>query len=290
MALKCASQVRSFCRPAACASTIAWIWICGACAPSVGPVLFQSNDAAIVDADMPVDAMAPFFPPVPGTSWQIQLTNPIDSSFDVHMYMVDLFTTSDAEVAALRAQGRVVICWVSVGSYEPWRPDADAFPSDTLGDSLGGGGELFVDIRDPRIHTIMTTRFDVAIRRGCDGVAPANVDAYDNSSGFALTAEDQLVYNRWIAAEAHARTLSVGLVNDPNQALELVSNFDWAMSLECVRFSECDAFRAFIDSGKAVFHVEFGRATSEFCPLTNSMNFDSLKKNVSLDAYREACR
>jgi hypothetical protein len=270
-------------------SMVAIMFFAG-CAPSIGPVLFQIQDGAVSDAIPQGDAPRPFFRPEPGTRWQIQLTGSIDTALDVQMYAIDLFTASNADIAALHSAGRVVICWLSVGSYEPWRPDIDAFPPETLGASLGGRGEVFVDIRDPRIRTIVAARLDLAVARGCDGVIPANVDGYDNRSGFDLTAEDQLAYNRWVATEAHARSLSVGLVNDPRQAPELASSFDWAMTLECVRFSECDAFRSFIDSNKAVFHVEYSLALSDFCRVANSMNFDSLKKNVSLDAYREACR
>ena len=41
--------------------------------------------------------------------------------------------------------------------------------------------------------------------------AALNVDGYLNNTGFPLTYDDQLTYNIWFAAAAHARGLSVGL-------------------------------------------------------------------------------
>ena len=46
----------------------------------------------------------------------------------------------------------------------------------------------------------------------------------------------------------------------------------------------------FVNAGKAVFNVEYSLSTSQFCPQANSLNFNSLKKNESLDASRVACR
>ncbi len=57
----------------------------------------------------------------------------------------------------------------------------------------------------------MLRRLDLAVTKGCDGVEPDNMDGYANDSGFPLTAEDQLTFNRFIANEAHRRGLAVGL-------------------------------------------------------------------------------
>ena len=47
---------------------------------------------------------------------------------------------ADAEVvAALQAQGSRVVCYISVGSWEDWRPDADQFPAAVIGCSGAGG-------------------------------------------------------------------------------------------------------------------------------------------------------
>ena len=45
------------------------------------------------------------------------------------MYDVDLFDTPVSVVASLHARGRKVICYMSAGSWEDFRPDATRFPA-----------------------------------------------------------------------------------------------------------------------------------------------------------------
>ena len=231
--------------------------------------------------------------PAPGTSWQWQLSGTIDTSLAVAMYDVDLFDTSDEVLSTLRARGIRIVCYFSAGSHEDWRADASELPSSAIGRPLDGwAGERWLDIRSPSVRAQMKARLVRAKQRGCDGVEPDNVDAYVNPSGFALTAVDQLGYNRFLAREAHALGLSIGLKNDLDQVELLVGDFDWALSEECVAYNECEALTPFIAAGKAVFHVEYGASTlaSSVCATTNALGFDTLIKNLELDAWRVACR
>ncbi|QTE31193.1 endo alpha-1,4 polygalactosaminidase [Pengzhenrongella sicca] len=57
-------------------------------------------------------------------SWQWQLSGDLDLTVPADVYDVDLFTTTERQVAQLHAAGRKVICYVSAGSYEPDRPDS----------------------------------------------------------------------------------------------------------------------------------------------------------------------
>lgn len=231
--------------------------------------------------------------PTPGTSWQWQLSGMIDGDLPVAMYDVDLFDAPTAVIDRLRAQRIKVVCYFSAGSYEAWRPDAEKFPPEVRGRPLDGWPrERWLDIRAPEVRAQVVARLDHAKLRGCDGVEPDNVDGYTNRTGFPLTARDQLVFNRFIAAEAHARGLSVGLKNDLDQIEELEPAFDWALVEECVRYDECDRLAPFLAAGKAVFHVEYGDAAlaRRICPAANARNFDTLIKNLSLDRFRIACR
>lgn len=230
--------------------------------------------------------------PAPGTSWQWQLTGTLDRSFDVDMYDVDLFETSAADIAALHADGRVVVCYYSAGSYENFRPDITLFPASVIGRKLDDWpGERWIDIRQIDVLApIMSARLDLAVQKGCDGVEPDNVDGYTNPTGFPLTAADQLAYNRWTAREAHARNLSVGLKNDLDQIPDLVGDYDWALNEQCFQYHECGTLTPFVDAGKAVFGAEYRGETDAFCPQANVLNFDVLKKKLSLSAWRVACR
>lgn len=230
--------------------------------------------------------------PALNTSWQWQLTTPVDQSADAAMYDIDLFDNDASVVASLHAQGRKVICYVSVGTFEPWRPDASRFPEAVKGRSVDGfADEKWLDIRRlDVIGPIMEARMDLCRSKGFDGVEPDNVDAYANRSGFPLTGQDQLRYNIFIAGAAHARGLSVGLKNDLDQVRDLLAHFDWALNEQCFQYRECSALAPFVGAGKAVFQVEYKLEPSQFCAEANALNFNSLRKNLDLNAYRVPCR
>lgn len=244
--------------------------------------------------DLGPDAPGPasVWRPAPRTTWQWQLSGTIDTSFDVAMYDIDLFDVPAVTIAALKTDGRVVICYLSAGSYEDWRDDAADFPAAALGKPLDGWpGEKWLDVRDATVRQIMAKRLDLAVTKGCDGVEPDNVDGYDNDTGLTFTQADQLAYNRWFAGQAHARGLSVGLKNALALIPQLVDAYDWALNEECAAFDECDLLTPFITAGKAVFHVEYGAASlaASVCPKTQPLQFSTLIKNLELDAWLQAC-
>jgi endo-alpha-1,4-polygalactosaminidase (GH114 family) len=236
-------------------------------------------------------------PPVNAT-WQWQLTDPpIDASFDVDMYDIDMFDNDASTVAALHAQGRKVFCYVSVGSWEDWRPDADQFPESIIGnDYEGWPGEKWLDIRQiDLLAPIIRARFDQCKAKGFDGIEPDNIDGYTNDTGFPLTYQDQLDYNVWLADEAHARGLSIGLKNDDEQVEDLLSYFDWAMTEDCFVDDFCQEMEPFIAAGKAVFAAEYTDQMSkkefltEVCPEAEGRSFSAILKNRDLDVWRWDC-
>jgi hypothetical protein len=262
---------------------------CG-CAGSAG----QAGDGAGGTAGAG-GATAELFRPTAGTSWQWQLTGlPIDTSFDVAAYDVDLFETSDADLATLRNAGRAILCYFSAGSYESFRPDVASFPAEVKGNPLDPPfeDELWLDINSPVVRQIMQARLDLAVTRGCDAVEPDNVDGSYNDSGFGLTPAEQLDYNRFIAGEAHLRNLSVGLKNDIDQLDDLVADFDWALNEECYTYAECDAYSPnFLAANKAVFHAEYVAAADldAVCAASQPLGLSTLLKNIELDAWQLPC-
>ncbi len=242
-------------------------------------------------ADIPPTPPSEVWQPAPGTTWQWQLSGTIDTSFDVQMYDIDLFEAPQPTIDELHAAGRVVICYFSAGSHEDWRPDAEDFPEEVLGNPLEGWpGERWLDIRRiDLLGPIMQARLDLAVQKGCEGVEPDNVEGYANNPGFPLAAADQLAYNTWLAEQAHARGLSIGLKNDLAQVPDLLPYYDWALNEECFMYEECELLLPFVDAGKAVFGVEYELDAADFCPQANAMNFSFLQKNLELDAWQIDC-
>lgn len=236
--------------------------------------------------------------PTPGLTWQYQLSDlPVDALIGVDVYDLDLFEADASIVAALHAQGRKVICYISVGSWEAWRPDAAQFPPEVIGrDYEGWEGEKWLDIRQiEKLAPLLRARLDLCAAKGFDGVEPDNIDGFAHETGFLLTYADQLAFNRWLAEEAHARGLSIGLKNDAEQIADLLPYFDWALTEDCFAQAWCEEVMPFIAAGKAVFAVEytdewtFAQFQSRVCPQARRLGFSLILKKRELDAWRQVC-
>jgi hypothetical protein len=234
-------------------------------------------------------APAGWWHPHAGLTWQWQLSGTVDTSVNVQVYDID-GDTGASVVAALHAAGRKVICYVDTGSYESFRADAGGFPASVLGKPNGWPGERWLDIRQiPILKPIMAARFAACAKKGFDGIEADNVDGYENDTGFALTADDQLAYNRMLAALAHADGLAIGLKNDVDQVGQLLPYFDFSVDEQCFEYQECDELEPFIQAGKPVFEVEYNLQTSQFCTQATALGFSSMRKNLALDAPRWPC-
>jgi hypothetical protein len=135
----------------------------------------------------------------------------------------------------------------------------------------------------------MAQRFDMCQQKGFDAVDADLVDGYTNDTGFPLTAQGQLTYNRMLADLAHDRGMSIALKNDLDQIPELLNDFDFAINEQCAQYNECEKLIPFIHANKAVFHVEYQLDTAQFCPTTLALRFSSIRKHLTLDASRQPC-
>lgn len=234
-------------------------------------------------------------------SWQWQLQAGVDginTRYDVDVYDIDLFDVPTEVIDQLRTDGRIVIAYFSAGTYEDFRDDAGEFEAADLGGALEDfADERWLDVRSENVRRIMLARLDLAAAKGFDGVEPDNMTGYVDGTGVNLTAADQLDYNRFIAREAHARGLAVGLKNDLEQIPQLVDDFDFAVNEQCHEFDECDAMQPFIDAGKPVFNAEYadeyvadGAARAEVCDAARDLGIQTLVLPVDLDdSFRLAC-
>jgi hypothetical protein len=233
-------------------------------------------------------------------TWQWQLTGELDPDVDAEVFLLDGFDTTAEEAQLLRQRGRRLICHVRAGRYEAGRPDAGRFPASILGSTAGradpggsagrAGEERWVDIRQWTVlEPILADRFRLCRGKGFDSVAPDDVQGYQVDSGFPLTFDDQLTFNRRLAQLARSLGLSAGLRNDVDQAVALQPDFDFAVNEECVRAGRCDRLLAFVDAGKPVFHVEYEGSTADFCVTAIGYGFVSMRKARELGVWRSPC-
>lgn len=239
----------------------------------------------------PEDPRVTWWAPEPDGSWQLQLTDPVDTSVDAAVFDVDSMDVLASTVTELHDGGARVICYISAGTFEDWRSDAGSFPGEVLGSPLAEWpGERWLDIRRlDDLEPIIARRLDICADKGFDGVDPDNLDGYANDSGFPLSYDDQIRYNRMVAGLAHERGLGVGLKNDLDQVADLVGDFDFAVNEQCVQYDECDLLDPFVSAGKAVLHVEYELESSEFCESARRDGFSSILKHLNLGPWRFTC-
>jgi hypothetical protein len=222
---------------------------------------------------------------------------------NVSMYDIDGFDATAADVSAMHRAGIKVLCYLSAGSYENWRPDIARFPATILGKNNGWPGEKWLDIRNAQkkgsvLLSIMDARLDMCQKKGFDGVELDNVDGYTNKTGFPLSSADQAFYNATLANRAHRRGLMVLQKNDNEQIPLLLPYFDGALNEQCNQYKECTTkqngsfgYDQYVAAGKPVFQAEYALAKARFCKKDNAANFNGVKFDLNLDgAVFKPCR
>lgn len=227
-------------------------------------------------------------PPPSTTAWQWQLQGQINPEVKASVFDIDGFEATKADVRALHRRRRRAICYLDVGSWENFRPDADRFPRSVIGNRYAGfPNERWLDIS--RFHLFeapLKARIAMCARKRFDAVEPDNIAGWEpeNHTGFHITRADQLRFNRWIARQVHARGMAVALKNDGRQAKQLLGSFDFAIVEECFQYHECGYYKPFISHHKAVFEAEYELQPAQFCPAAIALGFSAIRKSYDLFA------
>ncbi len=229
--------------------------------------------------------------PAPGLSWHWQLDGALDLDRDVDVYDVDLFDTPTAVIGKLQARGVKVICYLSAGSWEPYRPDAHTVPEAAIGGPLPGWpDERWLDIRHEAVLAMMVRRLWLAAAKGCDGVELDNMQSWiEPNTGFWLTAYDQIAFALTLFAEGRRRGLAVGLKNDLPQMQALLPDLDFVIVEQCYEYDECDPLDAVVAAGKAAFVAEYKVAPGLFCPDAKRRRFGAIHTTEALDGPGRSC-
>ncbi len=243
----------------------------------------------------PISSNNDWWRPRAGLTWQWQLSEPpVDTSIEADVYDIDIFDNDAAVVAELHANGRKVVGYVNVGSWEDWRPDKDQFPPEILGrDYEGWPGERWLDIRRiDLLAPVMLTRLDLCKAKGFDAVEPDNMDIHGNETGFPITYEDQLRYVLWLADEAHRRGLAIGIKNAADQLADLVDHFDFAIIEDYFFYGIEEQMLPVLKAGKPVFAAEYDDTGVDFvaaCRKSRGLGFSVIQKHRILTSYRVVC-
>ncbi len=234
-----------------------------------------------------------YWQPKAGLTWQWQLSETVSDPIDVDVYDID-WEVDASVVEDLHARGIKVICYVSVGSWEDFRPDADEFPDAVIGNDYDGWpGEKYVDIRSSELRAVMEKRFDVCQEKGFDAIEPDNMDVFElgADSGFPFTQEDGVEFALWLAEQAHARGLGIGQKNASSITDEIVADYDWALTESCYSDGDwCGDVSAYRTADKPVFMCEYeADSFAAACEDWVDQNYSPILKSLDLDAPITFC-
>ncbi|KAK7422825.1 hypothetical protein QQX98_001387 [Neonectria punicea] len=247
--------------------------------------------------------------PAISDSWQIVLLKPIkvddDGTVtpDVKVFDLDVYDNDADTIKALQKAGKKVICYFSAGSWENWRDDKDDFQKADLGKVLDGWpDERWIDVRSNNVRKIMKKRIKYAADKGCDAIDPDNVDGFQNDNGLDMTAKDAVDFIKFLSETAASYNMSTGLKNAGDIIADVLEYVHFSVNEQCVEYSECETFAAFIEADKPVFNIEYPTGTfnnvsasvkDEICShsgnSTGTEGFSTVIKKLKLDGWVEFC-
>ena len=229
--------------------------------------------------------------PTPGTSWQIQLSESIDTSVDATVFAFDIERVSVQIADSVHQRGGRLICRIAGGVGALDDPEVAALPPTAVG-NVAYGNTRWIDLRAASVVSLMAARIDRSRGLGCDAVGTTWLDGYGADTGLGLTESDASQFLVTVSELAHSKDLSIGLDNSVELAGTVVSSVDWAMNESCVKYTECDRLQPFTQAQKAVFHYELGDASkvASVCAETQSLGFSTIIKNVDVGVWRAVCK
>jgi hypothetical protein len=236
-------------------------------------------------------------PPAHITSWQWQLSGTLNTSVKADVYDVDWFDTSAAQVAALHAVGRHVICYVDVGGVEPYRPDYYRYTSADKGNTVSGWDEFYADTRSANVRSIIKDRIvQQCAAKGFDAVETDLDDTWLEGSAVTgglhplpLNQATGLDFLQFLSSTIQSQGLAWFAKNgaDPVFQSFASSHAKGEVNEECSVYSECGVLATNIP----ILHAEY--TSSGFTKACNSRakypNETIIKKSYSLTAKVSVC-
>jgi hypothetical protein len=278
------------------------------------------QDAQSSDSSSPADGGAAWWQPGTGVlPWQWEIDHEIVTTNAQDMgtgdttylnaaaaspvvYDIDAFDNSAADVTALHALGKKVICYMEVGAAESYRPDYAQFPTVDLGTAIDGyPQEKYLNINAAAVLTVIEARVAMCAQKGFDGIEPDIDDSYTDTTGFTITEADNVAYLTTLSAYAHSLGIAWGLKNggdggDPTSFVaDVLPLIDFAVVEEPFFLTTIDYFEPTLyDAGKAMFVAEYTNdtnASSSFCSQAVADHTNAALFDVALDGMvRDPCQ
>jgi len=213
--------------------------------------------------------------------------------------IVDIDLVSKAAyIEKYHSAGKKVVCYLSGGTAEDWRPDYSEYKKlkglvhQKYSDRYNN--EYWVDYRSSEIRHLIEKRIQRAKNQNCDGIDVDNVDAYQirgikdkegakkNGWSSPVTKEENIEFLKWLGSTAHKYGLAIGLKNCHDIIDRVSDYFDFAINENCGTAGDCHYYKNFLKSGKPVFAITYNGMTSshieKMCKNTNGLPITMIVK------------
>ena len=219
------------------------------------------------------------------------------NQYSCNIIDIDAFSASKELVDAFHARGIKVIAYVSVGTFETYRPDLNLLPAEVVGNIYPAWpDERFLNIREiEKMKPFITSRFDMIKSKGFDGIEPDNIDTYGEITDFNLTLNDSKLFCEWIIQEAHDRKLCIGQKNTEELIPLLHKKFDWALTEDLFYQNTEDVYSVYISENKPVFSAEYtdemdiSNFNAVVCTKSKQLKYFAFLKHRDLTQWTYEC-
>jgi hypothetical protein len=229
------------------------------------------------------------------------------------VYDIDGIDNPASTVAALRRRGDRVICYIEIGAAGDYYPAAEEHlqvsyfdqlkRAGDLGRSVSGYPERYLNINAASTVSIIKAMISQqCAAKGFDAVEPDIDDSYTDSTGFPVTEQDNIGYDRTLGAYAHSLGLAWGQKNgdnDPGFPAALEPTTDFLLDEECNYYQTCQIVATpYVRAGKLVLNAEYtsdwgDHVTADlrkFCPADEAGHIDGVLFTTTLAGQRHPCR
>ena len=229
------------------------------------------------------------------------------------VFDIDGIINPASTVAALHRLNDKAICYIEVGAAGSYYSAAEEnlpvtyyqqlSQAGDLGQAEPGYPEYYLNINaSSTVRIIESMIKQQCAAKGFDAVEPDIDDSYTDSTGFSITEQDNIQYDRTLGAYAHSLGLAWGQKNgdnDPEFSEALEPTTDFLLDEECNYYQTCGIVTPpYVRAGKLVLNAEYtddwGQGVtadlSRFCPADVAGHIDGLLFTTALAGQRNPCR
>lgn len=178
----------------------------------------------------------------------------------------------DSSVVATHVKaGKLVIGYLSVGTYEPYRSDKDEWPKSTIGPMNTEWKENWLALDHwQEIKPVMTNRLKMVKSKGFHAFEADNISVIDQFEDEATQKKNiatNVQYANWLADTAHSVGLLAVFKNGPLLSKDVVQKYDALITEQALKYTDdIKSYNIFKDNSKPIFDFEYDPIDAKVTP------------------------